>query len=369
LRAALVAADRAAASGADRTAEVERASAADVARITAALADYDAALAEVAAAARADSSARAEFDTAANQSTLVHRLAGSAARAATTSEASLASLVRAIAQGETMTATTNALLDTNPDANLLYRLGALDRLGSLTENIATVSARVVAERNRANDLAEQDEQLSADVDRGRGRVTQAAARSADADTAVAASRGRLLALGSTLSMNALVFSSAGVALASVLAPAAGGLPSDHGWALPAIGRVTSGYGPRPDLPVPGVGGVHYGTDLGAPCGAGVYAATSGIVAAVGAVGSYGNWILIDHGEGVATGYAHVATGSTRVAVGDQVVAGQIIALVGSTGLSTGCHLHFEVRLEGIRVDAVPFLESRGIRFPGLPFTS
>ncbi|MFC5931373.1 hypothetical protein D6T64_08255 [Cryobacterium melibiosiphilum] len=367
LRAAIVAAERAAQSAADRAAEAERASAARTARIMTALDEYDAALAVVEVATRADADVRADYDTAVSQYGLVHRLAGSAARTATASQNSLATLVRAMAQGKSGTATVDALLDGDADANLLYRLGALERLDTLTENITTVRARVVADRERADDLAEQDARLTAALNQD--VVSAAAARLVDATAQADASRGRLLALGSELSLSAALFPSdgvlnAGITLASLLSAADAGLLSDQGWALPAVGRVTSGYGPRPDRPLAGVSAVHYGTDLGAACGAGVSAATSGIVAAVGEVGSYGNWILIDHGDGVATGYAHVATGSTRVAVGDQVAAGQVIAAVGSTGASTGCHLHFEVRLGGIRVDAAPFMESRGIRLPG-----
>jgi len=77
-------------------------------------------------------------------------------------------------------------------------------------------------------------------------------------------------------------------------------------------------------------------------------------------GTYGNWILIDHGSGISTGYAHLADGGYAVSAGQTVAAGQLIGAVGSTGASTGCHLHFEVRLGGIAVDAIPFMAGRGI---------
>jgi murein DD-endopeptidase MepM/ murein hydrolase activator NlpD len=136
--------------------------------------------------------------------------------------------------------------------------------------------------------------------------------------------------------------------------------TSQGWAAPAIGTITDLFGPRPSLPLPGVGAFHYGTDIGAACNAGIYAATSGVVVAAGPLGTYGNWILIDHGAGIQTGYAHVADGETLVSVGESVIAGQVIAGVGSTGASTGCHLHFEVRINGNRVDARPFMAERGI---------
>lgn len=359
LGAAVVAAERASASSSDRAMKAERASAARTARIVSALIAYDTALAEVDAATRAEADARADYDSALSQSASVHRLAGTAVSAATASQNLLAALVRAMAQGESGTGTVDAMVDADPGANFLYRLGALDRFDSLTDNIQTVRKRVLGDRQRADDLTAQDAQLSADLNPAAVTATQT--RLADAVVEADARRSFLLSLGSELSMTALVAGSA-ITLSTLLPAADTGRLSAQGWALPTTGRVTSGYGPRPNRPIPGVGAVHYGTDLGAACGAGIHAATSGIVAAVGEVGSFGNWILIDHGEGIATGYAHVATGSTLVAVGDRVDAGQVIAAVGSTGASTGCHLHFEVRLGGIRVDAVPFLEARGVRF-------
>jgi murein DD-endopeptidase MepM/ murein hydrolase activator NlpD len=77
-------------------------------------------------------------------------------------------------------------------------------------------------------------------------------------------------------------------------------------------------------------------------------------------GTYGNWVLIEHGDGIQTGYAHIVNGGTEVAVGQNVEAGQEIARVGATGAATGCHLHFEVRISGKAVDPVPFMAKRGI---------
>jgi murein DD-endopeptidase MepM/ murein hydrolase activator NlpD len=84
------------------------------------------------------------------------------------------------------------------------------------------------------------------------------------------------------------------------------------------------------------------------------------VVAAGPNGSYGNFVMIDHGGGVATAYGHVVDGGIRVAVGQTVAAGQPIALVGSTGASTGCHLHFEVRVNGVQIDPLPFMAARGV---------
>lgn len=133
--------------------------------------------------------------------------------------------------------------------------------------------------------------------------------------------------------------------------------SDEGWALPVLGRISSPFGPRPNKPVDGVGLYHNGTDIAASCGRPVFAATAGTVVKAGAQGSYGNWVLLDHGTGIETGYAH--NSQILVAPRQQVAAGEIIALVGSTGASSGCHLHFEARVDGERVNAEPFMSARG----------
>jgi murein DD-endopeptidase MepM/ murein hydrolase activator NlpD len=132
-----------------------------------------------------------------------------------------------------------------------------------------------------------------------------------------------------------------------------------GWALPVHGPLTDGFGPRPSRPA-GTALFHPGDDLGAGCGATIDAASAGTVVAAGPNGSYGNFVMIDHGGGVATAYGHVVDGGIRVAVGQTVAAGQPIALVGSTGASTGCHLHFEVRVNGVQIDPLPFMAARGV---------
>lgn len=130
------------------------------------------------------------------------------------------------------------------------------------------------------------------------------------------------------------------------------------WTLPTSGRISSVFGPRA-APVAGVNPFHKGTDIAAPLGQPVRAAQSGTVIESGFVGSYGNWVLIDHGNGIQTGYAH--NSKLLVGVGQQVAAGATIALVGSTGASTGAHVHFEVRVGGAQVDPQPFMSSHGVR--------
>ncbi len=108
-------------------------------------------------------------------------------------------------------------------------------------------------------------------------------------------------------------------------------------AWPLRGRITSSFGMR-------WGRMHYGIDIAASHGTTVRAAASGKVIYSGWKGGYGNTVMIDHGDGVVTLYAH--NSSLLVRVGQRVSAGQPIARVGSTGRSTGPHLHFEVRIDG-----------------------
>lgn len=118
--------------------------------------------------------------------------------------------------------------------------------------------------------------------------------------------------------------------------------------MPVAGaRITSGYGWR-FHPILGFGRMHSGTDLAAPYGSPVYAVADGVVSFVGPHGGHGNYIRLEHGGAIGTGYGHLS----RFAVqqGLRVRAGQVIGYVGSTGLSTGPHLHYEVFRGGASID-------------------
>ena len=118
-------------------------------------------------------------------------------------------------------------------------------------------------------------------------------------------------------------------------------PSGAGFIWPVHGPVTSEFGPR-------WGGFHPGIDIAPGYGTPIEAAKDGVVAFAGWMSGYGNFVIIDHGGGFATAYGH----QSRLAVSDgQVVsAGQVIGYVGSTGFSTGPHLHFEIRVNGTAVN-------------------
>ena len=124
--------------------------------------------------------------------------------------------------------------------------------------------------------------------------------------------------------------------------------------IPSAGTsMSSGFGYRSD-PFDGSSAFHAGLDFRGPVGAPIFAAAKGIVAFVGQRHGYGNCVEVDHGNGLLTRYAHMSAFRSRV--GQLVTSGQLIGLVGSTGRSTGPHLHFEVRLHGQPVNPRPFLE-------------
>ncbi|MGW8482171.1 M23 family metallopeptidase [Microbacterium sp. NPDC055903] len=141
----------------------------------------------------------------------------------------------------------------------------------------------------------------------------------------------------------------------------GGNVGSSGWARPHGGRISSSYGPRPVKCSNGKcsSGYHRGLDFANGCGAGIYAASSGVVQYSGYNGGYGYYIKIQHSGGVATGYAHIRKGGLLVRSGQRVSAGQLIAYAGNTGNSLGCHLHFEV-YRGGTVNPAPFLRDRGV---------
>ena len=136
-------------------------------------------------------------------------------------------------------------------------------------------------------------------------------------------------------------SSAGVAYSTSTRAA-----SASGFVWPVSGAVTSGYGWR-------WGRMHEGLDIAVPTGTPVAAAASGTVIYAGWMGGYGNLVVIDHGGGVATAYAH--NSSVGVGVGQAVAQGQIVSYAGSTGNSTGPHVHFEVRVSGGAADPLGYL--------------
>lgn len=124
------------------------------------------------------------------------------------------------------------------------------------------------------------------------------------------------------------------------------------WPVPGYYRITSKFGMR-EHPITGVYKLHTGMDIGAPKGTNFIAAADGVVVKAYYNRAYGNMVMIDHGGGVVTLYAHGS--SIEVSVGDYVKQGQTVLKVGSTGYSTGAHAHFEVRVNGVYKDPLNYV--------------
>ena len=117
---------------------------------------------------------------------------------------------------------------------------------------------------------------------------------------------------------------------------------------PCSGSVNDGYGPRGE-------GFHYGIDIICGYGSPAVATAPGVVLESEVGGSWGQYVKIDHGNGVATLCAHLVIGSQAVGVGQTVAAGDLIGLVGDSGNASVAHCHFEVWVNGNRVDPIPWL--------------
>jgi peptidase M23B len=143
----------------------------------------------------------------------------------------------------------------------------------------------------------------------------------------------------------------------ILQLAQGGIATQYiggelAWPVPGYTVISSNYGMRTH-PITGVYKLHTGVDIRAPLGATFIAANDGIVTKASYNGAYGNMVIIDHGGGVSTLYAHGS--EILVQVGQTVKRGEPVLKVGSTGYSTGPHAHFEVRLSGVVTNPMPYI--------------
>ena len=142
-----------------------------------------------------------------------------------------------------------------------------------------------------------------------------------------------------------------LALANISEEYVGGVMA---WPVPGYTRITSQFGMRTH-PITGVYKLHTGVDIGAPMGAQFIAANDGIVTYAGYNAAYGNMVIVDHGGGITTLYAHGS--KILVSVGDKLYQGNPVLEVGSTGYSTGPHAHFEVRINGNYVEPLDYITS------------
>ncbi|WP_375000096.1 peptidoglycan DD-metalloendopeptidase family protein [Aeromicrobium sp. CTD01-1L150] len=141
------------------------------------------------------------------------------------------------------------------------------------------------------------------------------------------------------------------------------------WTAPMKGRLTSPFGPRMH-PITGVQKLHDGQDIANGGGTPIHAAAAGTVKVAGMQPAWGVNVLIEHGGGIVSRYAHMAMGSLKVSAGETVSAGQQLGVEGSTGFSTGAHLHFSIYDDGKPIDPLSFMKERGVELgsdaPGKP---
>lgn len=198
---------------------------------------------------------------------------------------------------------------------------------------------------------------------------------AAAVTALAGTRtGRRVVLGILIALlliaaialtpvTAIPFAVVGASAGVPVTKAPGGGPAVKGeWGYPLAGTYTKGrgFGYGPVVGCSYCPAQHRGYDMAQECGSTIYAAGPGQVITAGVYLDYGNTVRIDHGDGLVTIYGHMQWDSIRVRVGDPVTAGTALGAEGNTGRSFGCHLHFEVRDNDVRLDPQPFMAARGL---------
>ena len=264
----------------------------------------------------------------------------------------------------------------------IYQSGNLSTVDVLLESSSF--SEMISRLDYARELADQDKRIADSVGRAKDRMTVAQARTTVTRKKVAAVartvavrteqtravRDELVARENALAgtradrrerlasvrrakqeylheVNGLLAASAQLAARIQSSQAANpGVVSSSGFIWPVSGPVTSPFGWR-------WGRMHEGIDIAVPTGTPVAAAASGRVIYAGWMGGYGNLVVIDHGGGLATAYGH--NSAIAVANGSSVSQGQTISYAGSTGHSTGPHVHFEVRVNGSPVDPLGYL--------------
>jgi murein DD-endopeptidase MepM/ murein hydrolase activator NlpD len=264
---------------------------------------------------------------------------------------------------------------------LLSKLGSMSKL---VERSSGIYETALAAKNEAKSLADQAEIAKAEREKLRIAAEAAlqiaveASKAADAKLAESQAQSAILnaqlaALQDTTASTVAGYEAGvaeqarleAIARAEAEAAAAAGGGSSSGWTDPVPNAyISDTYGPRTNFYIPGVGwtgSFHNATDLAAWCGSPIYAASSGTVTYAGGASGYGNLLVINHGGGVSSAYGHLQYGGLQVSTGQSVTVGQLVALVGATGLATGCHTHFEIRIGYSTTDPYPFLLDRGVQ--------
>ena len=351
----------------------ETAKAAEVARVQSLLAGLEAAVASTQADAEAKGQiyfdAQQKFDAAARKAEELKKQADAAQSAAAKSKARAGQVASQLARSGGGDLTATLLFSGDNADDLLAQLGLASKVADQSQGLYS---KAIQDQNTAQSLTDQatvaKNALQALAEAA--QVAQVAAQTA-ADAAAAAlaeqqaNKARLDAQLATLQSDRIHAESEYLAGVQAQWGAGAGLGagkiSASGWARPAGGHISSGFGRR-IAPCGGCSSFHEGVDLAASCNSPIFAAHSGTVIYAGPYGGYGNFVQISNedGSGISTAYGHIVNGGTLVHTGQSVGVGQQIARVGSTGHSTGCHLHFEVRVNNVPRDPVSFMRSQGI---------
>jgi murein DD-endopeptidase MepM/ murein hydrolase activator NlpD len=256
------------------------------------------------------------------------------------------------------------VLEASSYADLLDHVEYVNDIGRQDERIASqvaaakkamAAARAETARARAR-VAETTRAIAAEVERQRAardrllasRSSLAEARSERRDTlaSIRTDRAEFVAEVEALERESAILAAKLRSSQGVSGVSSGSGVSASGFLWPVHGPVTSGFGWR-------WGRMHEGIDIAVPSGTPVVAVVSGTVVHAGWLGGYGNLVVVDHGNGLSTAYAH--NSSIAAGVGASVGQGQVIAYSGNTGNSTGPHVHFEVRVNGSAVDPLGYL--------------
>ena len=244
------------------------------------------------------------------------------------------------------------------NVELLTRIGRQDQRIAL--QVAKARARTAAERKatiatkrlqaetvsaiaaRTAEAREARDQLAAERD----RLTTVRSLKQSALTSTRETRAEFVQEAESLAAQSAVLAEKIRGAQEQAGSTGSGRPSAAGFVWPCDGVVTSGFGMR-------WGRMHEGIDIGCAYGAPNRAAAAGTVIYASWMNGYGNLVVLDHGNGLSTAYAHAS--SLAVSVGQSVAQGQTVSYVGSTGHATGPHLHFEVRVNGVAVDPLQYL--------------
>ena len=317
--------------------------------------------------------AQTKFDQATLKQQELQKQADDAEVTAAKSEQQAGQLAAQLGRSSNSDVTSNLLTHPGSAKNLLYQLGAMSKLSEQADGIYEQASQA---RGTAQSLSDQADvakkALGALAQQAQDKMQQANDAATAAQSALSTqndNQARLQAQLTLLTTSAndvqanydkgVAAAKAAAAAAAAAAAKASTTPNAAGWVRPTSGYQTSPFGYRVD-PYTHAYALHAGVDLAPACGTPIYAAHDGTVTFAANGGGYGNEVVLDNGGGISTAYGHIVNGGTLVSVGQHVTAGQHIANVGSTGWSTGCHLHFETRVGGAATDPVPFMAARGI---------